>query len=64
MTTRTTHYASTDMEDRTEQAVEVPDRGRNDTQQDANTWGKALTDEEFAQALRRHLRTREASATC
>jgi hypothetical protein len=63
MTTRTSHYASTDRDDRAEQAVEPPDRGRDDADQDANTWGKALTDEEFAQALRRHLRTQDAGAT-
>lgn len=65
MTTRLIHDASTDRDERNRQTVDVPDLDVDveDTDHDANTWGKTLTDEEFAQALRRVLRTQEAGAT-
>lgn len=63
MTTRTIRHASTDRDDSDRQTADVPDLDVEDTDQDANTWGKTLTDEEFAQALRRVLRTQGAGAT-
>lgn len=61
MTIRTIRDASTDRDDSDHQTADMPDL--EDADQDANTWGKTLTDEEFAQALRRVLRTQVAGAT-